>query len=148
MPPKGIGQGPCRGHESLLALCVGVCGGVPAAEHLRDLEAFWEVDAPPGDIEPLEHWDYQQWGQVGGVENRRGVGMLHRWAAAPRPKRNYWHNELHNAALSKTERDNSNNEKKERHNAQEKRIKQQRNKTQAENTDMPHQIRNMKKRRS
>ena len=76
---------------------------LPAAEHLRDSEAFWDPDAPPGEIEPLEMWIYEQWGQVGGHENKLGLQQFLRWCSAPRPNRQNWHTELHKAVLFEQE---------------------------------------------
>ena len=90
-------------------MCVRV--SLPAAEHHRDIEAFWDPNAPPGDIEPLEQWDYAQWGQVGGDANRQGLKQFMRWCSAPRPNRQCWHTELHKAVLSEQERENSKNDK-------------------------------------
>ena len=74
--------------------------GRPTTEHRRDWQAFWDPRAEPGEVEPLEHWDYQNWGIVGSGDNKRGVGQFHAWCAAPRPGRQSWHTELHTARLS------------------------------------------------
>ena len=76
----------------MFSLCLRVSS---ATEHHRDIEAFWDPEAPPGDIEPLEHWDYDQWGQVGGDKNIWGLSQFTAWCRAPRVGRNCWKSDLH-----------------------------------------------------
>lgn len=90
-----------------------VCGCLSQHQNTFALRPSGTPRPPPGDVEPLEHWDYEQWGVVGsGASNPWGYGQFLRWCGAPRPGRHSWHTDLHQAAVAEQDRKKTKNEHK------------------------------------